>query len=289
MFLVIIYNNIYFFREDQAYRMIQILFRRNFFSNNYFNFQSKEYSSIYPKTVKKNHLRLAIDSKFSNFDHRTLRMDFSLLKELVNEMEDFSSQTHSNSLDDFRNWLNTKAYERENPKHLFKKYELTVNDLENEICKQILLLNRFAKQMIRKGLQNYPQLANEEFTYLYRLADYDSLTKMQLVEKNGHEKQTGIEIIKRLLKYGLIEEFADKEDKRSTRVKVTKSGLDLFKKSSTQVTEVAKILSADLSDEEKKILLKTLKKLNEFHFNVYHEHKNSSFEDLGKLLPQKRK
>lgn len=269
--------------------MIQILFRRNFFSNNHFNFQRKEYNSIYPKTVKKNHLRLAIDSKFSNFDLRTLRMDFSLLKELVNEMEDFSSQTHSNSLDDFRNWLNTKAYERENPKHLFKKYELTVNDLENEICKQILLLNRFAKQMIRKGLQNYPQLANEEFTYLYRLADYDSLTKMQLVEKNGHEKQTGIEIIKRLLKYGLIEEFADKEDKRSTRVKVTKSGLDLFKKSSTQVTEVAKILSADLSDEEKKILLKTLKKLNEFHFNVYHEHKNSSFEDLGKLLPQKRK
>jgi hypothetical protein len=43
-------------------------------------------------------------------------------------------------------------------------------------------------------------LANEEFTYLYRLMDEETLTKMQLVERNAHEKQTGIEIIKRMVK-----------------------------------------------------------------------------------------
>lgn len=214
-------------------------------------------------------------------------MDFSLIKNVIDELEEFSNESRSNSLEDFRHWLNSKAYEKENPKHLFAKYDIDVNDLENEICKQILLLNRFAKQMIRKGLSNYPQLANEEFTYLYRLMDYDSLTKMQLVEKNGHEKQTGIEIIKRLLKNGLIDEYDDSNDKRTKRVKVTKAGKEMFEKSSQDVTAIARILSADLTSNEKNVLLRSLKKLNEFHFNVYHEHKDSSVEEINKLLPSK--
>lgn len=214
-------------------------------------------------------------------------MDFTLLKDLIKEVELFASESNSTSLEDFRLYLNKKAYEKENPKHIFEKYQIPVNDLENEICKQILLLNRFSKQMIRKGLAQYPQLANEQFTYLYRLIDYDSLTKMQLVEKNGHEKQTGIEIIKRLIKNGLIEEFDDPSDKRTKRVKVTKNGIDIFKSSSKDVTEIAKILSADLSEHEKQILLKSLKKLNEFHFTVYHEYKDASVEEIQKLIQKK--
>lgn len=211
-------------------------------------------------------------------------MDLQLIKELINEVEEFSKENHSNSLEDFRHWLNNKTYERENPQNIFEKNDIEVFDLENEICKQILLLSRFAKQMIRKGLSHYPQLANEEFTYLYRLMDYESLTKMQLVEKNGHEKQTGIEIIKRLLKHDLLEEFEDAHDKRTKRVKITKLGIELFKKSSQDVTLIAKILSADLSLEEKNTLLSSLKKLNNFHYTVYHQHKDSNITTIGKLL-----
>ena len=210
-------------------------------------------------------------------------MDFTLLKNMISELEIFSNESNSNSMEDFRIWLNKKAYEKENPRHLFEKHDLQVNDLENEICKQILLLNRFAKQMIRKGLANFPQLANEEFTYLYRLADYDSLTKMQLVEKNGHEKQTGIEIIKRLIKNGLVEEYDDAQDKRTKRVKITETGMELFKNSTHEVTTVAKILSADLTNEEKATLLISLKKLNDFHFTIYHEHKDRNITDIVKL------
>lgn len=210
-------------------------------------------------------------------------MDLSLIKELIGVFEEYSNSTKSLSIEDFRQWLNKKAYDRDKPDHIFEEHNLDVYHLENEICKQILLLNRFAKQTIRKGLNKFPQLANEEFTYLYRLLDYDSLTKMQLVEKNGHEKQTGLEIINRLVKNGLIEEFEDTKDKRSKRVKVTKEGLKVFKTSSRDVTVIAKILSADLSQSEKQTLLKTLKKLNDFHFNVYHEHKDSPIDDIEKL------
>lgn len=190
----------------------------------------------------------------------------------------------SSSLEDFRFWLNEKAYQKTNPTELFKKEHQKVFDLENEIAKQVILLGRFSKQMIRRGLKDFPQLANEEFTYLYRLMDESSLTKMQLVERNAHEKQTGMEIIKRLVKNKLVEEFPDDNDKRITRVKITDFGKKIFSKSVQDVTVTSRILSAKLDENEKNDLLSLLKKLNEFHFNVYHEHKNSDIQEINDLI-----
>ncbi|MBF6659097.1 MarR family winged helix-turn-helix transcriptional regulator [Flavobacterium columnare] len=188
------------------------------------------------------------------------------------------------SVEDFRLWMNEKAYQNTNPTTLFKKKKKTVFDIENEIAKQVILLGRFSKQMIRRGLKDFPQLANEEFTYLYRIIDEESLTKMQLIERNAHEKQTGIEIIKRLVKNLLLEEFPDKKDKRITRLRVTQKGKYFFNESVEDVTQIARILSAKLDEEEKKNLLSLLKKLNEFHFNVYHNHKDSSIDQINELI-----
>lgn len=211
-------------------------------------------------------------------------MNYLLLKEIIDELEEFDQKKGSSSLEDFRFWLNEKAYQKTNPTELFKKEHQKVFDLENEIAKQVILLGRFSKQMIRRGLKDFPQLANEEFTYLYRLMDENSLTKMQLVERNAHEKQTGMEIIKRLVKNKLVEEFPDDNDKRITRVKITDFGKKIFSKSVQDVTVTSRILSAKLDENEKNDLLSLLKKLNEFHFNVYHEHKNSDIQEINDLI-----
>ena len=58
--------------------------------------------------------------------------------------------------------------------------------------------------MIRKGLSDFPTLANEEFTYLYRLKDEPSLTKMQLIRKETVTKTNGNSNHQRLLDDGLI-------------------------------------------------------------------------------------
>lgn len=203
-------------------------------------------------------------------------MNSKLLRKLIDECENFGLQSNSDNVEDFRLWLNKKAYRNEAPKKLFENNNLVGFHLENEICKQILLINRFSRQTIRKGLANFPQLANEEFTYLYRLADYDSLSKMQLIEKNGHEKQTGFEILRRLVKNNLVEEFPDTNDKRITRIKLTDLGKKVFRQSSAEVTNIAKVLAADLTSEEKQTLLSLLIKLNEFHFNIYHNYKNKN-------------
>lgn len=214
-------------------------------------------------------------------------MDTSFLLNLILEVQEYEqSKSNKNNftIEDFRIWLNEKAYQNTNPTELFKKENQKVFDLENEIAKQVILLGRFSKQMIRRGLKDFPNLANEEFTYLYRLMDEKSLTKTQLVERNAHEKQTGMEIIRRLVKNNLIEEFSDENDKRKTRLKVTDLGKEVFKKSVQDVTLVSRILSAKISDEEKESLLSILKKLNEFHFTVYYDHKDSDIHKINELI-----
>lgn len=202
----------------------------------------------------------------------------------VKEFENSSSCKPNCSVEDFRMWLNDKKYTEESPTKLFKNENHQVSFTENEICKQVLLLGRYSKLLIRKGLGEFPELANEEFTYLYRLKDEPFLTKIQLIEKNGHEKQTGTQIIKRLLEAGFLEEKNDEIDKRSKRLNLTKLGEQTFHESVDKVNKTSKILSGKLDEGEKIELLRLLKKLNEFHGHIYADYKNTDVNDILTFL-----
>lgn len=172
-------------------------------------------------------------------------------------------------IDDFRCWLNYEKYRKESPTKLMLENKIDVNYLENEICKQILLVSRYAKLAIRKGLQDFPEIANEEFTYLYRIKDEPGLSKMALIERNGHEKATGMHIIRRLVDYNLILEQNDANDKRSKLLFLTEKGNKYFDNSAPVIDDISTFMSGDLSHEEKVHLLQILIKLNTFHYTLY--------------------
>lgn len=214
-----------------------------------------------------------------------MKTDFFL--DLLHQVKEFESsdtcRPHS-TVEDFRRWMNDKKYREESSTKLFKNENHRVSFVENEICKQVILLGRFSKQLIRKGLSAFPDLANEEFTYLYRLKDEPFLTKIQLIEKNGHEKQTGTQIIKRLIDAGLVEEKIDREDKRMKRLNLTEKGEEVFGKSVSDVNLTSKLLSGQMTAEEKAEFLTTLKKLNEFHAHLYSEYKNSDIYNISEIF-----
>lgn len=214
-----------------------------------------------------------------------MQTDFFIdLLHQVKEFENSDSYSPNSNVEDFRVWMNDKKYSDESPTKLFKNEDHQVSFTENEICKQILLLGRYSKLLIRKGLGDFPELANEEFTYLYRLKDEPFLTKIQLIEKNGHEKQTGTQIIKRLLEAGFLEEKNDEKDKRSKRLNLTKKGEEIFHQSVAKVNQTSKILSLKLDKKEKDELLKILKKLNEFHAHIYTNYKSANIEIIYKVF-----
>lgn len=213
-------------------------------------------------------------------------MELNLIIDILTELDTFQKKQPSTltTLEDFRMYLNEQAYEKDTPRNLTEKFDLKVNDLENEIAKQVIMLGRYSKHLIKKSLENHPDLVNEDFTYLFRMMDYESLTKMQLIEKNAHEKQSGIEIIKRLVRNGLFIESPDENDKRSTRISVTEKGKKVFQDSMKDITMVSKIMSGKLNPEEKTQLLHSLKKLNTFHHTVYTNLRNEAPNEILKMV-----
>lgn len=213
-------------------------------------------------------------------------MELNLIIDILSELDTFQKRQPCNqsTLEDFRLYLNEKAYQNENPRNLSDKFTLDVFDLENEVAKQVIMLGRYSKHLIKKSLESHPDLVNEDFTYLFRLMDYPSLTKMQLIEKNAHEKQTGIEIIKRLVRNGLLAESPDETDKRSTRICVTDKGRKVFEDSMKDITMVSKIMCGKLDCKEKENLLNSLKKLNTFHHTVYTNLRNEETKKILKMV-----
>ncbi|MBC7845743.1 MAG: winged helix-turn-helix transcriptional regulator [Flavobacterium sp.] len=184
------------------------------------------------------------------------------------------------STTDFANWLNEQAYQKEEAEISPLTENIGNYALEVEISTLVICLNRYSRLLIKKGLINFPQLVSEDFTYLYTLMDVESMTKIQLIEKNVHEKPTGLEVIKRLLKHGLVDERNDEIDKRSKRVFLTDKGKALFFATIEQMNKVAIIVSGNLTIDEKKHLHTLLKKLEDFHNPIYLSHKEISIDQL---------
>ena len=109
---------------------------------------------------------------------------------------------------------------------------------------------------------------------------YDSLSKGELITKQVMEKTSGSEIIRRLIKKGLIVESPDENDKRSIRVSVTKYGREEILKILPIMSKVTKIVAGNLNAEEINTLSYLLKKLDYFHNDIYLNKKDQSLSDI---------
>ncbi len=216
-------------------------------------------------------------------------MDFDLLTAIIEAFKQFQQALppgSRSSITDFSIWVNTQHYTQSTGNSSGHDDIIGSDDIDVELGKLIIFLNRYARLLIRKGLADFPELINEDFTYLYTLMAAESMTKIQLIEKNVHEKPGGLEVIKRLLKHGLMAEKDDTHDKRSKRVFLTEKGRAAFFSSVVQMGKVSKLIGGQLTADEKKQLFTLLKKLEDFHNPIFLTEKGATLDVLlHKLSP----
>jgi len=95
------------------------------------------------------------------------------------------------------------------------------------------------------------------------------------------EKSSGNEVLKRLLKQGLIQETPHPEDRRSKLVMLTDAGRAAFQSVQTGIERLSDVVVADLSEDEKASLLHLLTKLHHFHKPIFEA---ADEETLGEML-----
>ena len=153
-----------------------------------------------------------------------------------------------------------------------------------EIGKLLVYLNRYAKNYAKKALDESPLGGMDEFVYLAILLYEGALTKSELIYRNRHEKPTGMEIIRRLLTAGFVEQSDDPDDRRSKRLRITETGKSVFGQVVERMDFVSELLTGNLNSAEKMLLLQILEKLEGFHQLVLAKTKGGDFEETVRVV-----
>jgi DNA-binding MarR family transcriptional regulator len=218
----------------------------------------------------------------------TIMKKSEILTTLINHFFSFDAEKGNHeeySIDEFIGYLNAKSGSQElamreisgENKGWFKdEYRNTTSD----ISILIVLMNHYAKWYIKKVLRESHLQTPDEFSFLITLMTYESLSKSELITKQVMEKTSGSEVIRRLIKRGLIVESADEDDKRSVRVSITRAGREEILKILPLMSKVSNIVVGNLSNKEINTLSYLLKKLDYFHNDIYLNKRDQSLSDI---------
>ncbi len=200
-------------------------------------------------------------------------MDNQLVK-LVNLFHDYTQQHPGASIEDFcRHQLAISQLETTKPRH----------DLPKDVLISITLgrLARFADMYTKKALAELPIANTDEIVYLMILDHVGTPRKSELINNGLSEFSTGVEIIRRLQKAGLVKEFPDTEDRRSKRVRLTEDGKKLLYEVYPKMNLVARIVAGTLIEDEKDLLIQILGRLEKLHDEVYLQVKQKSLNETA--------
>ena len=224
-------------------------------------------------------------------------MNYNLIADCLKLIESFeknwSNNCYSDDIQGFVQWISDiKSNNISNQTVIDWEGKDNGRTAESVISTLIVQMNRYAKNYSKVAMQDSEFSTQDEFIYLINLQAFGEMSKMELIKRNIHDKQTGIQIIKRLLDREWISQSDSLEDKREKLISITDKGRFTLKNQMGKIRQATNIVSGDLTDIEKMELIRILKKLEHFHKPIFLEKassKNVLDELTEKILTQKTK
>ena len=192
-----------------------------------------------------------------------MKKSLNIISELITWLKLFIEENPINevNLKSFIIWLNSKLFVDEHTGQTIHQNDM----LDMELSFLLVLQHRHYKAYAKRALGDSELSSPESFSFLYHLDHADSYRKMELIKMHHLEPPSGIEVLKRLLKKSLIEEFDDPDDKRATRIRITKKGRTEIKKVLPKMQNVFASMTAEMSLNEKLHVVSFLKNMNDYH------------------------
>lgn len=103
-----------------------------------------------------------------------------------------------------------------------------LSDLENSPLHLFHRAVQVVTEIYQSEMAAY-DLTARQYAVLFALAHSDGLSQSKLVDATGIDRSTMADIVRRMLKKGIIQRKRDKEDARAYEVKITEEGARLFK------------------------------------------------------------
>jgi DNA-binding MarR family transcriptional regulator len=176
----------------------------------------------------------------------------------------------------------------------FFRHSLAASDVQQPIAAEgklvpdlngrlVILLRRIGKFHIaysNKALEGTGLGQMEEFGILVTIFNQGNPIKSEAIYNNIMELSSGTNMLVRMKKQGLVTEYADNEDKRVKRLKVTTKGLETLQKAKELVLKVAHMMVHDLTDDDKQLCIHLLDPVDKRFSGMFQKQKNKPFEDI---------
>ena len=200
-------------------------------------------------------------------------MDGKKVIEVVNIFAEFHNETGSDNVSAFSVWLNRRL----------NAHPAGVANTGDDNRMLVWLTHRLSKMFrwyAKETLQANGLTSMDEYFFLISINKIGTPSKTKVYADTITEINTGTQMMKRMIDAGLIEEVTDKQDKRVRRVKLTSKGKRTRENFFQQSVSDLKLKSGNLSETEKKELIRLLAYLEKFHTNIYFNDSGLSFEEM---------
>lgn len=196
--------------------------------------------------------------------------------ELVSQWVAYQEAHADTSLQDFCLWYLSNQQAAPLPNDLFD--ETPMNGLLGKLMGRV---SQYDHHYSKKALQVLGLNNVDDVMYLHVIRYLGGAPrKSELIKHMLSEFPSGIEIIRRLVKLGLIDEVPDEQDKRSKRVRLTAPGEALLTASYDYLHRAGELMYGPLGETEKLVLVRLLEKVDQFHTDHYNPYQTDDFNAL---------
>ena len=157
--------------------------------------------------------------------------------------------------------------------------------LNGMIARDISFVYRYMRYFVRKAIKDTPLQTIDEYSYLITLMAKGEMTKTELNNYNVVEKTSGSEIIRRLLKGGLISQTRNLQDRRSLLLSITPKGREVVKELLPRMQQSSDLLLRDLSWDQKIFLHSLHEQIYESNHPLFLTERDTDLAELAQKIP----
>lgn len=192
---------------------------------------------------------------------------FKPIKELIALAEAYQEQTSASDWDKegFISWLISEATKADHDE------DDTVPAQDGLVAMLLTGMYKYAQFYARRVFRDTAVYSLDDFSVLISLYPDAEHKKIDVLRMCIQEKSSGNEVLKRLLREGMVQERENPADARSKLLSLTEKGKRAFEQIQTGIEKMSAHLTGDLTGPEKQQLLQLLFKLHQFHKPFFDE------------------
>lgn len=189
-------------------------------------------------------------------------MEIDAITKLIKKFAEYHQATSSSDIEGFTFWL---------LKQLADKPQQDSAEVNYRIGYYINRINRYGKYLSRYFLDNMPISTIDEFSFLMAIKALPNPSKTEVYEHTVTELTTGQQMMRRLIKLGLVQERVDEQDKRLRRVFLTEQGERVRQLAHAEIQKECDLVFEALPFGKRQELLLMLEQIDQLNEQSYKE------------------